>query len=421
MELRPGYKNSEVGFVPADWEIPELREHLLQDATYGVVTAGKFLRSGVPMLRGGDIKNGTIGAGQPLISEDKNREYSRTILRERDVVIALVGYPGESAVVPERLVGANISRAVGLLRPAKGLLPSYLACYLNSPCGRKEFLRPSAGSAQIVVNLGALNKLAIPVPLPAEQSAIATALGDVDGLLAAQDALIAKKRAIKQGAMQELLTGKRRLPGFSGEWGVRSLGNFGACYRGVSYDPTTDLFLGDAHESVRLLRANNVQDSSIDLEGLQFVRNDRVAERQSLRHGDVLICMANGSKDLVGKAARFTLADGMRYTFGAFMGCYRPDPAKVSPVFSFYLFQTDAYRLHLANLLAGSSINNLAPKSIEGLEIAIPLQDAEQDAIAEVLSDMDTEITALEASRAKTAQLKQGMMQALLTGRIRLV
>ena len=131
--------------------------------------------------------------------------------------------------------------------------------------------------------------------------------------------------------------------------------------------------------------------------------------------------MANGSKDLVGKAARFTLDDGMRYTFGAFMGCYRPDPAKVLPVFAFYLFQTEAYRLHLANLLAGSSINNLAPKSIEGLEIAIPVREAEQAAIAGVLSDIDTELTALQAQRAKTAQLKQGMMQALLTGRIRLV
>ena len=285
----------------------------------------------------------------------------------------------------------------------------------------EEIRKLSNTGNQENLNGGLVRSIPILRPPLAEQSAIATALGDVDALLAAQDALIAKKRAIKQGAMQELLTGKRRLPGFSGEWRVKRLGDFGACHRGVSYNPSTDLLRGDTQKSVRLLRANNVQDSSIDLAGIQFVRNERVADHQYLRSDDVLICMANGSKDLVGKAARFALFDGMKYTFGAFMGCYRPDPTKVSPIFSFYLFQTEAYRLHLANLLAGSSINNLSPKSIEGMEIAIPVQDEEQTAIAAALSDMDTELTALEAQRAKTAQLKQGMMQALLTGRIRLV
>lgn len=271
------------------------------------------------------------------------------------------------------------------------------------------------------LNQGVLGRVRVPFAPAAEQSAIATALSDVDALLAAQDAVIAKKRAIKQGAMDELLTGKRRLPGFSGEWEVKSLGNFGACHRGVTYDPANDLYQADSQESVRLLRANNVQDSTIDLDELQFVNNERVSEHQYLRRDDVLICMANGSKNLVGKAARFVLPDDVSYTFGAFMGCFRPDPIKISPEFAFYLFQTEAYRLHLANLLAGSSINNLSSKSIERLKIKIPVQVEEQSSIAEVLTDMGSELTALEARRAKTAQLKQGMMQALLTGRVRLV
>ena len=110
--MKPGYKQTEVGVVPEEWEVPYLRQHLLQDATYGVVKAGTFQRTGIQMLRSGEIKNGAIIEDHPLITPEKSQEYSRTILKKNDVVIALVGYPGEAAVIPERLVGANISRAV---------------------------------------------------------------------------------------------------------------------------------------------------------------------------------------------------------------------------------------------------------------------------------------------------------------------
>ena len=385
--MRPGYKQTEVGVIPEDWEIPKLREHLQQDATYGVVTSGRFLRSGVPMLRGGDIKGGTVCEGQPLISEEKNREYSRTILRDGDVVIALVGYPGETAVVPERLVGANISRAVGLLRPAKNLLPSFLACYLNSPAGRKEFLRPSAGSAQIVVNLGALNKLAIPVPSPTEQSAIATALSDVDALLAAQDALIAKKRAIKQGAMQELLTGKRRLPGFSGEWEVKRLGD------------------------VLTIRHGRDQKAVASPDG-QFpilATGGRIgwANKWLYDKASVLI----GRKGTIDRPqymdAPFWTVDTLFYS-----------ELKTGHVAKFFYYRFCMIDWHVHNEASG--VPSLNARSIEQLEVAVPTSK-EQAAITAALTDIDTQLTALETQRTKTAQLKQGMMQALLTGRIRLI
>jgi type I restriction enzyme S subunit len=110
----------------------------------------------------------------------------------------------------------------------------------------------------------------------------------------------------------------------------------------------------------------------------------------------------------------------MGYTFGAFMGCFRSNSTTTNARFVFYLFQTERYRNYINNLLAGSSINNLTPSSIESLEFAMP-PNTEQTAIATVLSDMDAELAALEARRDKTRALKQGMMQELLTGRIRLV
>jgi type I restriction enzyme S subunit len=261
------------------------------------------------------------------------------------------------------------------------------------------------------------------VPLPPtveEQRAIAAALSDVDELLGGLDRLIAKKRDLKQAAMQQLLTGQTRLPGFKGEWKVKRLGIFGKCLRGVSYKGDSDLSTHDTPSTKRLLRSNNVQDASVVTDEVQFVNAARVASHQILQKEDILICMANGSKALVGKAGIFKTRDGHEYTFGAFMGCFRTNPAEANPAYVFYLFLTARYRDYINNFLAGSSINNLRPSSIESLEFSMPLHP-EQAAIAEMLSDMDAELTALEQRREKTKALKQAMMQELLTGRIRLV
>jgi type I restriction enzyme S subunit len=114
------------------------------------------------------------------------------------------------------------------------------------------------------------------------------------------------------------------------------------------------------------------------------------------------------------------VVDGHEYTFGAFMGCFRTNTSEANPAFVFYLFLTGRYRDYINNLLAGSSINNLRPSSIESLEFSLPPLP-EQTAIAEVLTEMDAELAALEQRREKTRALKQAMMQELLTGKTRLI
>jgi type I restriction enzyme S subunit len=237
-------------------------------------------------------------------------------------------------------------------------------------------------------------------------------------LIESLERLLAKKRQIKQGAMQELLTGQRRLPGFSGEWGVVELRQLGRCIRGVAYNPSTDLSKGDTEQTVRLLRSNNVQANEIVRTGLQYVDHCRVRAEQYLQLGDVLLCMANGSRELVGKAGKYMPVDEHRYTFGAFMGCYRPDISAVDPGFVSFQFQTHVFRLHIDLLLAGSSINNLRPEGVLSFSVNIPKDSSEQRAIASVLNDCDSEISVLEARLAKARALNQGKAQALLTGRI---
>lgn len=412
MELRPGYKQTEVGLIPEEWEVTHLREHLLQDATYGVVKAGAFQRWGVPMLRGGDIIDGSIAEDQPLITAEKSREYARTILKESDVVIALVGYPGEAAVVPARLAGANISRAVGLLRPARNLLPEFLTCYLNSPSGRKEFLRPSAGSAQIVVNLGALNQLRLPLPSPPEQRAIAGALIDVNALLGALDLLIAKKRDLKQAAMQQLLTGQTRLPGFHGEWEVKRLNEL-ADIRSGGTPSTTDPRYWDG--DVPWCTPTDIT----ALNGRKYLtETTRMITRQGLKASSAEMIPAHSivmtSRATIGECAINTVPVSTNQGFKNFVPFATTDLE-----FLYYLLATQ--KQGFISLCGGSTFLEIGKTQLVAYQLRLPASKNEQTAIASVLAEMDAELARLEQRRDKTRALKQAMMQDLLTGRTRLV
>jgi type I restriction enzyme S subunit len=198
------------------------------------------------------------------------------------------------------------------------------------------------------------------------------------------------------------------------------LGEIGKCLRGVSYNGVRDLHLHENEQSVRLLRSNNVQQGIIELTDLQFVDNSRVKPSQYIYSNDIVICMANGSKQLVGKAAIFKLTDTLKYTFGAFMGAFRIIAPNVSADYVFYNFLSNNYRSFIDVLLSGSSINNLKPSDIESIEIPYPTIE-EQIRIATILREMDADISTLQKNLKKAKQLKQGMMQQLFTGKIRLL
>lgn len=276
------------------------------------------------------------------------------------------------------------------------------------------------GQGGIRANIGQRDLKSVTVRLPShpEQSAIATALDDVSALIATVERQIAKKQAIKEGLIQHLLTGRIRLPGYGGEWAVERLADLGVTVRGVGYKPG-DLSPHRSPSTVELLRANNVQGGSLDLADVQHVDRARVRPDQYLRAGDVLVCAANGSKRLVGKAAPVRDLGGESLTFGAFMMVFRPACAAVVPAFAALHFQTKKYRDWIEVLLAGSSINNLRPSDLGALEIAVPGRD-EQSGIVRLLTDVETEIQLLFRRLVKARQVKQGMMQELLNGRTRL-
>ena len=208
-------------------------------------------REGVPALRSANVREDRIDDGDLVfISDRSNALLSKSQIRAGDVLTVRTGYPGTSAVVPQSLAGSNCIDIL-ITRPSNLVSSEYLSAWINSSFGKFQVLRDQGGLAQQHFNVSDLRKLLVALPpTKAEQEAIAETLSDADALIEALEQLIAKKHHIKRGAMQELLTGNRRLPGFSEEWEEKRLGQIGKCYRGVSYDPRIDLAPTDTSTDV---------------------------------------------------------------------------------------------------------------------------------------------------------------------------
>lgn len=253
-----------------------------------------------------------------------------------------------------------------------------------------------------------LFSLRVAVPPLHEQRAIVTALRDVDSLIEGLERLIAKKRDIKQAAMQQLLTGRTRLPGFDGEWRETTLGEIGECVIGLTFGPQ-DV----AEGGLLVLRSSNIRDGKIDYSDKLFVDLD-VPDHLHTRSGDILVCVRNGSRALIGKCAPID-EKSVGLTFGAFMSVYRTKHWR----FIYHAFQSHGIQRQIRDNM-GATINQITNKDMRALRLQLP-HEPEQTAIAQVLTDMDTEIRILEQRLAKTQAIKQAMMQELLTGRTRLL
>ena len=275
--------------------------------------------------------------------------------------------------------------------------------------------------SQMNLNTGLISSTSVPLPPLAEQRAIAEALSNVDRLLAALEVLIAKKRAVKQAAMQQLLTGKSRLPGFSGAWETRRLGDTFTCLP-TANNPRADLreygqigyiHYGDVHAHAQPV----LNCAYYELPWIDKSRVDNVAH---LQDGDLI--MVDASEDLVGvgKSIEVHGVAGKTVVAGLHTILCRGNPDYWAMGFKAYLQFIPAFKSALIRMATGISVYAISKKQLADIKLALPAL-LEQEAIVSVLSDMDAEIAALERRRDKTCAVKQGMMQQLLTGRVRLV
>lgn len=411
MELKVAYKRTDIGLIPEEWNVFPLHECAKR------ITDGEHLTptrssSGYYLLSARNILNGRVDLSDvDYVEEDEYRRIRQRCNPETgDVLISCSGTVGRVATVPPGLQCVMV-RSAALVKPDLTKLSGLFAQYfLQSSGGQKQIIASLNQGAQANLFLNHIQTLRIPLPpTKAEQEAIAEALSNVDGLIESLEQLIAKKRKIKQGAMQELLTGKKRLPDFHEDWQKKRLGDLGDSLIGLTYSPSNV-----KSDGMLVLRASNIFQEALRFEDNVFVDTDVPAEI-ILRKGDILVCVRNGSRDLIGKCALIDeTAQGM--TFGAFMAVFR------TPFYNFvhHQFQSDLIKRQIYEHL-GATINQITNKSLNSFQIPFPTDEKERTAIAETLNDMDAEIVALEAKLAKVRQLKHGMMQELLTGRTRLV
>lgn len=205
------FKGSELGKIPTKWEVKKLEELATENITYGVVQPGENVDAGVPLIRGGDIKDGKIAKHLRTVSAEISKQFKRTVLQGGELLVSLVGYPGETAVVPNHLAGANIARQAGMVRTGDELMSIFIHYYLSSPPGKALLLDGMIGSAQQVINLKALREILVPLPPSDELAKIREVCSIVSDKLDCLKDKLSHYQHLKRGLMQKLLTGEWRV------------------------------------------------------------------------------------------------------------------------------------------------------------------------------------------------------------------
>lgn len=411
MEVKAGYKKTEIGVFPQDWDVSPLGE--LAAVVRGKFSARprndpKYYGGSIPFIQTGDVaRSGAIISTYVQTLNNDGLKVSRlfpqgTLFFTIAANIGDVGISAFDAACPDSLVA---------ILPFSNAEKFWLLYELGS---RKDsFEKLASPGAQLNINLEKLRPYLLPVPTLPEQHAIATALSDVDALLEGLEQLIAKKRNIKQATMQQLLTGQTRLPGFSEEWEVKRLGDVGKFLKGSGVKK--DEALSGSFPCIRYGEIYTVHNDFIKTFN-SWISPEVAAGAAQLKMGDLLFAGSGETKTEIGKCVAFV--DDIEAYAGGDIVILRP--SGLNSIFMGYYCNSKPVCAQKASKGQGDAVVHISAAALSSITIRIPAL-AEQTAIAQTLTDMDTELTALESRLTKTRALKQGMMQELLTGRTRLV
>jgi type I restriction enzyme, S subunit len=428
VELKAGYKLTEVGVIPEDWCVTTVGNEFS-------IQLGKMLDSeknvGVlrPYLGNRAVQWGRFDLNDVGLIKMTPSDLQRFRLRSGDLLVCEGGEVGRAAIWNEPIPECYYQKALHRLRPTR----SYNVFLMLSTLQRWA-------SMGFLLNFVTQTSIAhlpkdkfgqVPLPLPptkAEQEAIADALSDADALVESLEQLIAKKRHLKQGAMQELLTGKQRLPGFRGrgrqnselgeipiDWRVVEIakvasvktGPFGSSLHERDYvDDGTPIITVEHLGERGVLHANLPTVSGVDRKRLTAY---------SLEEGDIVFSRV-GSVD---RNARISRAEHGWLFSGRLLRIRKLDDS-VDTNYLSYQFHFESFKQRVRTVSVGQTMASLNTQILKRVMIVLP-ELREQSAIAAVLSDLDAEIATLETKLAKARQIKQGMMHNLLTGNIRLV
>ena len=338
---------------------------------------------------------------QHVTLPEAEREGLRTGLKAGDILISITADIGIIGYVDERIpFPAYINQHVACLRlPQDQVWPKFVAYYLASAEPQKRFIEMTDVGAKTGINLTTVSKLTFPCPPLPEQQAIAAALSDADGVVAGLERVIGKKRLIKQGAMQDLLTARRRLPGFSGEWEEREIDSIALILDNLRV-PLNDTQRKAIPGSIPYCGANGV----VDHVGQHLIDDDVILMAEDGGYFDEYQTRPIAYR-MIGKIWVNNHAHVLKARAGFNHG---------------FLFHSLRHK-DITPFLASGTRAKLNKGELKKISIFAPKDEREQATIAALLNDMDTEIQTLESRLAKARAVKEGMMQNLLTGRVRLV
>jgi type I restriction enzyme S subunit len=387
--VQPGYKKTEIGTIPEDWSCRALGEFCV---TYSGGTPTTSIRDyyggNIPWITSSDLNQGNIESVSGRITPLGLENSSAKMVNPNSLLIALYGATAGTTAIT-RISGA-INQAVLAIIPKSGST-TFIYQYLRL---KKDWIiKTFTQGGQPNLSGEIVKSLIIPIPDESEQSFIAVALSEMDSLIRSLDQLITKKRDIQQATMQQLLTGQRRLPGFSGEWKVKRLGEIANIKTG----------------------SKNNQDKIEDGEYPFYVRSATVERINSYSHDcEAILVPGEG-----GIGSIFHYING-RFDVHQRVYAITNFSDDVSGKYV-HLYMSTRFGAHAMQNSVKATVDSLRLPTFLVFEVLLPPTKEEQVAIAGVLTDMNTELATLEARRDKARQIKQGMMQELLTGRIRLL
>lgn len=424
--LPQGYKQTELGAIPEDWEVKPFSQifDMYPNNTYPRDCMNDS-RGVVRNIHYGDvlIKYPTIvDVGKcaiPYLSEDVKIKLQK-LVQSGDIIIADTAEDETVGKCVEIKNVGNNKIVAGLhtffCRPTTPFAAGWLGYYINSTNYHNQLIPYITGIKVSSISRTAIQETKLLIPPLAEQRAIAEALSDVDDLITALDKKIAKKRLIKQGAMQQLLTGKKRLPGFKEEWEKKRLGDIGYTYSGLIGKTKNDF----GHGNAKYITFLNVLTNPVLKESLfESVVVDDNEHQNKVQYGDLFFNTSSETPEDVGTCA-VILSHQQNLYLNSFCFGYRLTDNNVLGLYLSYYFRSNNGRQLMTSLAQGATRYNLSKDLFNSSYITIPRTKDEQQTIATILSDMDKEIAELEAQRDKYRLVKSGMMQKLLTGEIRL-
>lgn len=387
--------------------------------------------SGIPLINVGDMyAQVPITCEQLELFDATDDEIKRFAVNDGDLFFT------RSSVVPSGIAFCNWyrktsnkpvvfdSHVIRFKTDTNKVVPMFLYLQCVSPKARRFFIANAKTATMTTIDQTMMGKCPIDIPPLPEQRRIAQVISDTDVLIFALEKLIAKKRAVKQGTMQELLTGKRRLPGFDGEWVEKSLGElfdffggFSASRAQLSNDGYPYLHYGDIHGTNRTY-VDVCSDVSIPKLSISLTKLSNTA---LLQNGDVVFVDASEDDEGASRHVVVRNIDGKPFISGLHTIIARSKMNELDNLFKEFCFQTENIRTQFKYYAVGTKVTGVNKVSIAKINLFYPVSKNEQSAIAGILSDMNSEIEALTAKLNKAKYIKQGMMQELLTGRIRLI